>query len=105
MIARFARLEAQPEKVDRVRRALEDMVRASRTEDPMLGEYVLYESDDEPGEFLIEQHVSSVEEALDDPDRDNARLMELGTALREALIRPIEVSRYRLIAEEDGPAA
>lgn len=83
MIARFARIQAQPEKVDRVRRALEDMVRDSRTEDPMLGAYVLYESEENPCEFLIEQHVSSVEEEMDDPDRDNQRLMELGTALRE----------------------
>ncbi len=105
MIARFARVEAQPEKVDRVRRALEDMVRDSRTEDPMLGEYVLYESDDEPGTFLIEQHVSSVDEALQDPDEDNQRLMELGTALREQLIRPIQVDKYRLIIEEDGASA
>ncbi|MCK9485970.1 MAG: antibiotic biosynthesis monooxygenase [Dehalococcoidia bacterium] len=105
MIARFARLQAQPEKVDRVRRALEDMVRSSRTEDPMLGEYVLYESDDDPGQFLIEQHVSTVEEALDDPDRENQRLMELGTALREQLIRPITIDRYRMIVGEDGPQA
>lgn len=105
MIARFARVEAQPEKVDRVRRALEDMVRDSRTADPTLGEYVLYESDDQPGIFLLEQHVSSVEEELHDPDRDNQRLMELGTALREQLIRPIEINRYRLIIEEDGASA
>ena len=105
MIARFARLEAQPEKKDRVRRALEDMVNASKTEDPMLGEYVLYESDEDPCEFLIEQHVSAVAEELDDPDQDNQRLMELGTALREQLIRPITITRYRLITEVDGPQA
>ncbi len=105
MIARFARLEAQPEKADRVRQALADMVRASKTEDPMLGEYVLYESEDDPGEFLIEQHVSSVDEAMQDPDQDNQRLMELGTALREQLIRPIKISRYHLITEVDGPQA
>ena len=96
MPTRMARLQAQPEDVTHVRQALGEMVRSAAEEDPTLGAYVLYEAEDTPGEFLIEQQVSAVDVELD--DRADARLMELGTALREEL-GPIEVSRYRLVTD------
>lgn len=96
MPTRMARLQAQPEDVTHVRQALGEMIRSAAEEDPTLGEYVLYESEDTPGEFLIEQHVSAVDAALE--DRANARLMELGTGLREET-GPIHISSYRLVAD------
>jgi len=96
MIA-MARLQAEPEFASHVRQALEEMVEASRTADPALQAYALYESEDEPGCFLIEQRVSAVEDNL--RPRDPERLMQLGTALREELNAPIEIARYRLITE------
>lgn len=92
-----ARFQAQPEDVMHVRQALEQMVHDARQEDPVLLEYVLYEFEDTPGEFLIEQHVSAVEEELKDLAEE--RLMELGTALREELNGPIYISHYRLVAD------
>lgn len=96
MPTRMARLQAQPEDVNHVRQVLGEMVQSAKEEDPTLGEYVLYESEDTPGEFLIEQHISAVDAELG--DRADERLMELGTALREEL-GPIQVSRYRLVTD------
>ncbi len=96
MPTRFARLQAQPEDVMHVRQALGAMIRAAAQEDPTLGEYVLYESEDTPGEFLIEQHVSAIDAALE--RRAAARLMELGTGLREET-GPIHISNYRLVTD------
>ena len=96
MPTRMARLQAQPEDVNHVRQALGDMIREASEDDPTLGEYVLYESEDTPGEFLIEQRISAVDAELE--DRANARLMELGTGLREET-GPIRISNYRLVTD------
>ncbi len=96
MPARLARIEAQPTAIDDVRRALEEMVRESEHRDPNLGRYELYESDETPGEFLIEQHITIVDEEVG--SLEDERLMQLGTALREKLSGPIEIASYRLVA-------
>jgi len=92
----MARLQAQPEDVTHVRQALGNMIREAHRSDPTLGEYTLYESEDTPGEFLIEQQVPAVAAELD--DQANARLMELGTGLREEA-GPIRISNYRLVSD------
>lgn len=93
----MARIKAEPEFAMHVRQALEQMVKESETADPTLGAYALYESDDEPGTFLVEQRVPAVSDLLDRQDPE--RLMELGTALREELRGPIEIAHYRLVTE------
>jgi quinol monooxygenase YgiN len=94
MIARLARIEAQPQKIDEVREALTQMVRDSRRDDPELAGYALYECE-KPGEFLIEQRIP--EDTGADVDAEE-RFMELGTALRE-MAGPVEIASYRLVTE------
>lgn len=95
MSTRMAILHAKPEDVIHVKQALSEMVRAAAVHDPTLDKYAVYESVDTPGVFLIEQHLTAVEERLD--SNAGVRLMEVGTALREQLSGPIQIAEYRLV--------
>jgi quinol monooxygenase YgiN len=95
MTLTLAILEAGPEHAQHVKLALEEMIEEAAREDPELGRYELYESEDESNVFVIQQEVDVVEERLHILSTE--RLMELGTALREELRGPIRVQHMRLV--------
>jgi quinol monooxygenase YgiN len=95
MITAIAKLHADPQKVQRVRETLEDMVDAAKHSDPELSAYSVHVAADDPSLFLVYEQYSSVEGR--EEDGQSKRLMELGTALRESLREPIHIERYEYV--------
>ena len=101
MIATTSHFRAQAGKEDAVRKALRDLAAAAEDLDPPSRFYTIHESLDEPGVFMVYDEQDDADEGT----QEDEELLKLGTALREALVAPIEVARFRILtALESGCA-
>ena len=93
MIATTSHFRAQAGKEDEVRQALRELVTAAEELDPPSRFYTIHESLNEPGVFMVYDEQDDDVEGTDEDEE----LLKLGTALREALMDPIEVARFRVL--------